>query len=128
MLQVMTADKDGGMCLCGILFQGTLQDILTGGVQEIEGLVQDDDRCLPDKGRDDANLLLVTCREVADQFFLTEDLATGEMLELLQALIDNLLWCAAYFPKEREILLRRQVVNQETFVDIGADLLLPLFR
>ncbi len=42
MLQVMAGDDDGSASLTGIVGDEVLQHQLTGGVEEVEGLVEDD--------------------------------------------------------------------------------------
>ncbi len=74
-LQVVAGDDDGGTGLLGVFAQQVLQQHLTGGVEEVEGFVEDDDLGVADEGGDDADLHLVTGREVADELLLSEELA-----------------------------------------------------
>ena len=43
-LQVVAGDEDGGTRLAVVVGEQVLQDQLTGGVEEVEGLVEDDRR------------------------------------------------------------------------------------
>ena len=126
-LQVMAGDEDGGSRLLGIVLEQVLQHQLAGGVEEVEGLVEDDRLGVAEEGGDDADLHLVTCREVADELLLAEDLAVGETLEVLEALVNFLLADAGDLAEEGEILLGGEEVDEEAFVDIGADVLFPGF-
>ena len=42
MLQVMARDQNGGACLLGIVGQQMFEQYLTGGVEEVERLVEND--------------------------------------------------------------------------------------
>ena len=42
MLQVVAGDEDGGTCLLLVVGKQVFQDQLRGGVEEVEGLVEDD--------------------------------------------------------------------------------------
>ena len=124
-LQVMAGDEDGGSRLAVIIGENVLQDILRRGIEEVEGLVEDDRLGVAEEGGDDADLHLVTCREVADELLLAEDLVVGETLEVLEALVNFLLADAGDLAEEGEILLGGEEVDEESIIDIGAHIVFP---
>ena len=101
----MTAAEDGGTRLLVILRQQVLEHVLTGGVKEVERLVEHNNLGLVEEGGYDAHLLLVACREVANELFLSEYLIGSEALKVLQTLIDLGLRLARDLAKEGKILL-----------------------
>ena len=87
-LQVVARDENGGTCLLIILRQDVLEHVLRRRVQKVEGLVENDQFRTVEEGRNDAYLLLVASRQVADEFLASEDLAAGKALVWLQPLRD----------------------------------------
>ncbi len=77
-------------------------------------------------GRDDAYLLLVARREVADELLLSHHLAIHEAVEAGEALVNLLLAQAIHLADEGEVLLGSEVVDEEAIVDEGARVLLPV--
>ena len=126
-LQVVAADEDDGSRLFGIVGQQVFEDELAGGVEEVERLVEDDYLRAAQQGADDANLHLVAGREIADELLLAEDFASGEALELLEALFYFLLADARHFAEKGKVLFGREEVDEEAFVDVGSYVLLPGF-
>ena len=128
MLQVVARDENGGACLLGVVGKQMFEQYLTGGVEEVEGFIENDHVGLAEEGRDDAYLHLVTSREVADEFLLSEDLAVGKTLEQGKPLVNLSLLDAGNLAEKREIFLRGEEVDEKAFVNIGADVLLPVLR
>ena len=119
-LQVVGGDEDGGARLAVVLGEHVLQDVLRRGVEEVEGLVEDDQLRTVEEGGDDAHLLLVTGREVADELLVAEDLSGSEALEVLQALVNGFLCHVVDLAQEGEVLLGGEEVDEEALVDVGA--------
>ena len=126
-LQVVGGDEDRGAGLSVVLGEHVLQDVLRRGVEEVEGLVEDDQLRTVEEGGDDAHLLLVTCGEVADELLVAEDLSGSEALELLQALVDGLLRHVGDLAQEGEIFLGGEEVDEEALVDVGTGRGFPRF-
>ena len=60
MVEVVTGEEDGGSGTLVVLLKEMLDETLTAGVEEIEGLVQYQQLGLHGQGGYDADLLLVT--------------------------------------------------------------------
>ena len=122
----MTAEQDSGMSLGSIVGEQFLQDALAGGVQEVEGFVENHHLWTANECCHDTHFLFVASREVAYEFVLCEYLATSEVLEGLQSFFNLLLVDAANLPQKSEILLRREVVDEESVINIGTHETLPV--
>ena len=81
MLQVMTGDNDGGTRLLVVLCEQVFHGTLAAGVEEVERLVQNQKLWLQKHSCHDAYLLLVACREIPDEFLLTEEFTSKKCLE-----------------------------------------------
>ena len=103
--QIVTADDNGGTRGVIVFCQRALQDTLARGVEEIEWLVEDDQRGLVKQGGYDAYLLLVAGREVADELLLLQYLARHQMLESLHTCFHLLFAYPAHLSDELEKLL-----------------------
>ena len=103
------------------------QQHLTGGVEEVERLVEDDNLWMTEECRYNTHFHLVACREIADELLVSEHLAVSEALVDFKTLLDLSLFDARNLAKEGKIFLGRQEVDEETVVDIGADMLFPRF-
>ena len=127
-LEVVAGDEDGSTSLLVVLLQEALNGTLAGGVEEVEGLVQDEHLGLQEHGTNDAHLLLVAGREVADEFLLSCHLARHELLKVLQEGVHLLLLAAGDATDELEVLVGREIVNQEGLVHEGTCPVLPVLR
>ena len=126
-LQVVGRDEDGGSCLFVIGGEHLLQDVLRRGVEEVEGLVEDDEAWLVEEGCHDAYFLLVACAEVAYEFLLVEDFAVHELLEVVLALLYGWFVHCVCLADELEIFFGREEVDEECLVDIGSGVEFPVF-
>jgi hypothetical protein len=125
--QVMTGDENGGSRLAVIIGEDVLQDVLRRGVEEVEGLIEDNQFGAQQEGGHDADLLFVTGREVADEFLLSEDLTARQTLEGLETCVDLFLRDVVDLAQEGKELLGREEVDKERVVDIGSGPVFPFF-
>ena len=126
-LEVVRRDEDGGACFLVIGGEHLLEDVLRRGVEEVEGLVEDDEVGTVEECGYDAYLLLVSGAEVAYELLLVEDFAVHELVEVVLALLDLLFAHGVGLAYELEILLGCEEVDEEGFVDVGAGGGLPVF-
>ena len=127
MVEVVAGDDDEGVMLLAILLQQLLDDELRTGVEEVEGLVQDEQARVVDHSGDDAYLLLVAHGVVADELFLANDFVVHEALEGLEAFVHGLFAEAVHLADEVEVFFGGEVVDEEAVVDVGAGELFPGF-
>ena len=70
-----------------------------------------------EEGRDDTNLLLVTCRIVTNQLLVTDDFSVHEAFELGDTFVHFFLLHAIHLAYEVEVFFRSEVIYQEAIVD-----------
>ena len=67
MLEIVTADEDGGTRAAMIVEQELFEEVLSGRVQEVERFVENQELRSRDHSRHDSNLLLVAGTVFADE-------------------------------------------------------------
>ena len=125
-VQVVAGDEDGGAVFLVIGPQQVLDDGLAGGVEEVEGFVQDEQPGVVQHGADDAYLLLVAHGVIADEFLLSQDLAVHEAVEGAEAFVHVILLQPVHAADEVEVFFGREVVDEEAVVDVRAGDVLPV--
>ena len=86
-VEVVAGDDYGGMMLFVVALEQVLDDALATWVEEVEGLVEDEQFRIVEHGGDNANLLLVAHREVADVLLLSQYFAVHEAIKSSQTQI-----------------------------------------
>ena len=110
-----------------VVLQYVFQQRLRSGVEEVEGFVEDDDLRILEQGIDDSDFLLVTGREVPDEFLFFQDFRAQEAFIAPDALVDGAPVQSAHAAVELEVFIGSEVVDQETFVHIGSREGFPFF-
>ena len=126
MVKVVAGYDDRGVMFLVVALEQVLDDALAAGVEEVEGLIEDEQLGVVEHGGDDAYLLLVAHGEVADVLLLTQHLAVHEALKRLKPSIHLLFFESVHLADEVEVLLGSEVVDEEAVVDEGVGEGFPL--
>ena len=78
-------------------------------------------------GGDNTYFLLVSGREVTDEFLLSEDFVTHEAFKWKQTFVYLFFFQTVHFTDEVEIFFGSEVINQETIIDESTCELFPVF-
>ena len=81
--QVVAAHNDCGAVFLVVFLQDVLGKVLAAWVKEVERLVENDDVGIVYQCTDDANLLLVACRQIAYELAVVEQFTIGKCLKRL---------------------------------------------
>jgi len=125
--EVVRGDDDGGSGLAVVALEQVLHGVLGRGVEEVEGFVEQEELGLVEHGSDDADLLLVACREVADEGFGADDFAVHKVVEALEALLELSCGDVVDLAEEVEIFLGGEIVDEEACIDVSSGGGFPLF-
>lgn len=123
--EVVGGDDDGGVVLVAIGLEQVFHGELGGGVEEVEGFVEQEQLGIVEHGTDDAHFLLVAHRKVANEGFLTEHFAVHETIEKQQTVVQHGVGNVGYFCNKTEILFGGEIVDEEASIDKGTRVCLP---
>lgn len=123
--QVMGRDDDGGMLLLAISLEQILHGQLRSGVKKIEGFIEQQQLRMVQHGADDAHLLLIAHREIADERLLTQHFTIHETVKLKQAMTERGIIDARNLGQKTEILLGSKIVDEEACIDKSPRISLP---
>ena len=125
-LQVVARDEYGGAGLLVVLREEVLDGALAAGVEEVEGLVEDEHLWAQEHGCDDTYLLLVAGAQVADEFLLSDYLVCHEVAEAVEEGLQVVGGDSADACYELEVFVGGEVVDEEGFVDVCTCPVFPL--
>ena len=125
--EVVAGNDDGGSCFAVVTLEQVLHGVLAGGVEEVEGFVEQQQPGIVEHGSDDAYLLLVSGGEVADEGVGAEHFAIHEVFKFLQTRGNGVFADVVDFTDEIEVFFGGKVLDEEAGVYIRTGLLFPLF-
>ena len=123
----MGGDDDRGTEVTIHLLNHASHDNLTGGIEVVEGLVEQQHFGMDEHSANDTYLLAVALAEVMEELASAQDFVVHQGSKGLQTLVDRRLRNAIEATDEGEILLGRIEVDEEATVHKGTGIRFPGF-